>query len=193
MSAARSGGVGHPLVLSAAKIAGALVLAAASTEFWPRTTTPVPTRPAPQAESAATAAAHGSSTAALVRLEDLAVRPIALPTVEIHTVRDVFAFVAAPAEQEPVPSPRSTPLAATPVLTAPAVVLPPALPSLIGVAERRVGTTPDRAAIFAIDGEAILARVGDTVLGEFSVEAIGADSVELRDLTTRAMHALRLR
>ena len=181
----------HPLVPSAAKFAGVLVLAAASTEFWPGTTTPVATPTAPRVDSAAAAAA--SSTAALVKVEDLAVRPITLPTAEVRTVRDLFAFVATPAKPEQVPPPLSTSRAASEPLAAPPVVLAPVLPSLIGVAERRVGTEPDRTAIFAIGGDAILARVGDTVLGGFSVEAIGADSVELRDLTTRAIHALRLR
>ena len=83
----------------------------------------------------------------------------------------------------------------------PATVLPPeALPlpepplSLIGIAESQTPKGPVRTAMIAGEADALfMVVVGETVVGRYRVEAIGADAVELKETATGTIKRLALR
>jgi hypothetical protein len=62
--------------------------------------------------------------------------------------------------------------------------------ALVGMAETRRGETTLRTAIISGGGEVHLVVVGDRIDNRFTVVAIGADAVELRDDET--LETLRL-
>jgi hypothetical protein len=65
---------------------------------------------------------------------------------------------------------------------------------LIGIAEDQGPSGLVRTAIIADEAENLLmATVGNTLLGRYRVEAIGADAVELKDVNTSAVRRLGLR
>ena len=111
---------------------------------------------------------------------------------EVASVRDLFALTdaARPRVVDIAPSvPRSLP---PPAAIAP-VEIPVALPSLIGLTEQRSGAVVERLAVFAVNDEPVIARVGTTVLDRLRVTAIGADAVELMDVRSGATHVVVLR
>ena len=102
--------------------------------------------------------------------------------------RNPFAFQVRP-QQVVQPVRRAEPVA-------PVAALPPAEPrlSLIGIAEDQGPSGLVRTAIMADEAENLLmATVGNTLLGRYRVEAIGADAVELKDVNTSAVRRLGLR
>ena len=73
---------------------------------------------------------------------------------------------------------------------------PPPEPALylLGVAEDNGPDGPKRTAILGDQtDEVIIVSVGETVLDRYRVEAIGADAIELKDVTTNAVRRLALR
>jgi hypothetical protein len=104
-------------------------------------------------------------------------------------VRNPFAFRESPLRREP---PASRAVAAAAPGPAPFVAPEPAL-SLIGIAERQASGGPRRTAMIATAGdELLMVEVGDTVLGRYTVTAIGPDAAQLTDGTTGATRDLRL-
>jgi hypothetical protein len=103
--------------------------------------------------------------------------------------RNPFIF-----EARPVPLPR--PLASRPD---PAVVPEPLRPpepalSLIGIAEDQGPKGLVRTAIITGDADTVFVlAVGDTLLDRYTVEAIGADAVELKEIATNGVRRLALR
>ena len=106
--------------------------------------------------------------------------------------RNPFLFDA---RAEPAPRQIVRRLEPAPAL-APLPPPPPPEPALVlaGVAEDQGPKGPVRTAILADDTEAVfIVTVGQTVLGRYRVEAIGADAVELKDVSTGAIRRLGLR
>jgi hypothetical protein len=102
--------------------------------------------------------------------------------------RNPFAFRERP---QPIVQPVRRP-APTAGLTPP----PPAEPalSLIGIAEDQAPAGLTRTAILADQSENLLmVKVGETVLGRYRVEAIGAEAIELKDVGTSAVRRIGLR
>lgn len=102
-------------------------------------------------------------------------------------VRNPFVF-AARERVQPRPAAR---LAPQPPPIAPVETEPPLL--LVGVAEDGTGETLVRTAMIADGDELLLVRVGQEVAGRYKVTAIGADAVELKDLTTDRTRRIALR
>ena len=78
----------------------------------------------------------------------------------------------------------------------PPAPVPPPEPALylLGVAEDQGQNGPKRTAILGDQTDAvIMVTVGQTVLDLYRVEAIGADVIELKDVTTGAVRRLALR
>jgi len=143
---------------------------------------PTPAVPVPVQTSGTETLAQEVQAQAVRLRERLASAPAPQPR-----PRNPFAFAPAPR-----PPPRSVPAPAEPV-PPPPVMTEPAL-SLIGMAEDRTPDGPLRTAIItAPGGELFMVRVGDHVSARYRVEAIGADAVELADLTTGAVRRLALR
>jgi hypothetical protein len=72
------------------------------------------------------------------------------------------------------------------------IAVPPAL-ALVGMAEQRKPEGIVRTAMIATESDdLIMAVVGDVVLTRYKVTAIGADAVELADLTTGLARRLAL-
>jgi hypothetical protein len=97
-------------------------------------------------------------------------------------VRNPFAFGPAPVSSRPAVLPVSR--AAT---EAPVAALPPAEPrlELVGIAEQQVDQALVRTAMIATESnELVMAVVGASVLGRYTVTAIASDGVELTDTTT---------
>jgi hypothetical protein len=64
----------------------------------------------------------------------------------------------------------------------------------MGMAEESAASGPQRTAIIATDGDEVLfVHEGDTVAGRYKVTKIGADAVELQDLTNNAYRRIALR
>ena len=113
-------------------------------------------------------------------------------------------LAAAPMPQEPARNPFAfrvpdLPPPAAPVrrpvdaFAAPAAPPEPAL-ALIGVAEDRGANGPVRTAMLADDrNELFLVTVGESLMGRYQVEAIGADAIELKDLSSGSVRRLALR
>ena len=81
----------------------------------------------------------------------------------------------------------------SPAPTAPVVAPEPPL-TLIGLAEDQSPAGAIRTAIISADGgEVLMVRVGEFIGARYKVQAIGADSVELADLTTGVARRLALR
>jgi hypothetical protein len=113
------------------------------------------------------------------------------PTIAPTRSRDLFRFSArAPRPVSPVASaPRPVAVAVADSLAAPPR---PAL-KLIGVAEDVSSDGVVRTAIVAGLGDLFLVKAGDLVAGQFRVEQVSADAVQLTDLTTTAVATLALR
>jgi hypothetical protein len=106
-------------------------------------------------------------------------------------VRNPFVFAA----RQPVPARSAARPVAPPPATEPVepVEIEPPL-TLIGVAEDGEGAAVVRTAMIAGPGdELILARVGQTVGDRYTVTAIGADAVDLKDETSNRTRRLVLR
>jgi hypothetical protein len=113
-------------------------------------------------------------------------------------------LASAPVPKEPARNPfafrvRDLPPAAAPVMrpvdafAAPAAPPEPAL-ALIGVAEDRGANGPVRTAMIADDrNELFMVAVGESLMGRYQVEAIGADAIELKDLSSGSVRRLALR
>jgi hypothetical protein len=125
--------------------------------------------------------------------------------VQAHAARLRQRLASPPAPQVPARNPfmfrpreMPPPRPAPPVrrLEAPP---PAALPDepplvLIGVAEEHTPVGPVRTAMIAAEGnELFLVKAGDTVLGRYRVERVGADAVELKELTASTIRRLGLR
>lgn len=105
-------------------------------------------------------------------------------------VRNPFAFRERPARRGTTAARAVATVMPTP---APFVAPEPVL-SLIGVAERQGPSGPARTAMIATAGdELLMVGVGDSVLGRYTVTAIGPDAAQLSDVTTGATRRLALR
>ena len=103
-------------------------------------------------------------------------------------VRNPFAFGSVPAPPAPGPAQRIQPMAAAPPPEFPEPVL-----RLIGVAEHKREEGLVRTALLVGQGDDLMmVTVGDSVLARYNVTAVGADAVELRDLTTGSTRRLVL-
>jgi hypothetical protein len=116
----------------------------------------------------------------LSRPEVEPLRPVHAPAGEPPArARNPFTFGAAqPAERHtgplpPLPPPEGLPELPLPMRAAPAI-------RLIGLASGRE-TPPVRMAILNVNEDLVLAHVGDTILGRYTLVRIGDDAVELRD------------
>ena len=90
--------------------------------------------------------------------------------------------------------PRSIARRLEPVALPEPLPVPEPLLSLIGIAEDQGLKGVARTAIIADDAETVfMVTVGQTVLGRYRVEAIGADAVELKDVDTSVIRRLALR
>ena len=125
--------------------------------------------------------------------------------VQAHAARLRRRLASAPTPQAPHRNPfvfaERQPIARPPIVrrVRPAAIPEPDTPSepalsLIGIAEDQGAAGPTRTAIIADESDAVLmVTVGQTVLGRYRVQAIGADAVELQDLGTHATRRLGLR
>lgn len=108
--------------------------------------------------------------------------------------RDPFAFGASPRPSPSRPPARPAalpgPAPAAPAFEAPAATRP--LLKLIGIAERRAGDAVERSAILSGTSDVYIVAGGDSVLGRFTVVAIGADAIDLIDTVTQAPVQLSL-
>lgn len=114
---------------------------------------------------------------------------LATAPVPQQPVRNPFVFYSRPAAPRPAAPP--------PPLPSPAPVVDEIDPEpqlkLIGVAEDRKGQNVVRTALMSGPGEELLmATVGQSVLGRYKVTAVGADAVELRDISTDRVRRLGL-
>ena len=99
-------------------------------------------------------------------------------------VRNPFAF-GARVESEPPMARRS------PIQAAPAVAEEPPAPDLVLIGFAEEGTT--RTAMLGSADELLMVTEGQTVAGRYRVAKVGADAVELIDLTTAATRRLLLK
>ena len=113
-------------------------------------------------------------------------------------------LATAPLPQEPARNPFAfrvrdlppAPMVARPVQAFAAVPVAPPEPflSLIGVAEDQGANGPVRTAMIADDrDELFMVTVGESLMGRYRVDAIGADAIELADLSTGTVRRLALR
>lgn len=102
--------------------------------------------------------------------------------------RNLFRFGARVSDRPAVAAPPST--GPEPV-TAPAP--PPVMVSLSGVATDQVGDRTVRTAVLSSPSGVLLVREGDDVLGQYRVERIGEDAVELKRLSDGATLRLTLK
>lgn len=142
---------------------------------------------------------------ALVRAEQLA-QEIESQAARLRT-RLASAPQPAPSERNPFsfqvspPRPTRMPVAAASVDDPAALPIPaapePAPLTLSGIAEEASAddkaATPVRTAVLSGFGDVFLAKAGDTLAGRYQVTAVGADAVELKDLTTGRTIRLGLR
>jgi hypothetical protein len=85
----------------------------------------------------------------------------------------------------PTPAAAPTPPPADAIAPAPPAAPPPPLFTLSGIADKTgEDGKPVRTAVISGLGQLFFAKVGDAVGGRYTVAAIGADAVELRDMTT---------
>jgi hypothetical protein len=106
-------------------------------------------------------------------------------------VRNPFAFGALRAPHRPPGAEMAhAAVAAEPAAFTPA---PPQL-VLMGMAEESTPAGPRRTAIIGTEGDDVLfVHEGDTVAGRYRVTKIGADAVELQDVTNNAYRRIALR
>lgn len=114
---------------------------------------------------------------------------LATAPVPQQPARNPFVFYSRPAPVRAAPPPIEPP-AAPP---APAIDPEPAL-TLIGIAEERKEKDVVRTALIAGPGEELLmVKAGQTLLGRYKVTAVGADAVELVELSSDRVRRLSLR
>jgi hypothetical protein len=132
---------------------------------------------------AETLAADVQAQAARLR-ERLSHAPVPHPA-----ARNPFRFQPRAVSQRPVAR------AAAIIEPPPSPVAPPPPPplKLEGLAEREISGARKRIAILSRFGEIYLVPEGDTVEGRYRVVAIGADAVELEDVSTGATTRLAIR
>jgi hypothetical protein len=103
--------------------------------------------------------------------------------------RNPFVFESRPVVPARPLAPRTNPARADETLPPPE----PAL-MLIGIAEDQGPKGLVRTAIITDDADAVFVlTIGETLLDRYSVEAIGADAVELKEVATNAIRRLALR
>jgi hypothetical protein len=171
---------------AAAYIGGAVVLAAwlasaASTAFRPVE---------PQSAPRTVATSRSEGLAADVQAQSARLRQrMASAPVPQEPARNPFAF----AERE-LPRPRPAAVRAA--------VLPPPVPSappepelaLAGIAEQQVADGIVRTAVIVGGGDEIyMVTAGQTLIGRYTVTAVGPEAVELKDTTTGSTRRLALR
>ena len=124
--------------------------------------------------------------------------------VQAHAGRLRERLASAPVPQRPARNPfqfapRVTAAPKRVVAPAPAAVeTVPILPEpqllLVGIAEDAAATGPVRTAILTVEGgDTLLLRAGEFIGARYRVKAIGADAVELSDLTNGTVRRLVLR
>jgi hypothetical protein len=92
--------------------------------------------------------------------------------------RNPFAF-----KERPEPPRRREPMPRVEAPAAPVVVRDEPLLVLIGVAERATPAGAVRTAMIAAEGDQLfLVKAGDTVMGRYQIEIVGADAVQMKDL-----------
>ncbi len=107
--------------------------------------------------------------------------------------RNPFAFNAATRASHAAAAHEGMVAAAVAPDSAPAVAPGPSL-LLMGIAEEASPSGPRRTAIIGGDADTIYMVVeGDSVAGRYKVTKIGADAIELEDVTTKAPRRLALR
>jgi hypothetical protein len=101
--------------------------------------------------------------------------------------RNPFRFAGEPPPSARLRAPKPTP--------APVVPVTPPEPELrlIGVAENQAGDAIERTAIISGLGQLFLVKPGESVTSRYTVVAIGADAVELRDTETGQPRRIGLR
>jgi hypothetical protein len=125
--------------------------------------------------------------------------------VQAHATRLRERLQSAPTPQQPhrnpfvfamrsqAPRPAAVRQAETAATIGPSSPPEPTL-SLIGIAEDQAASGIKRTAIIADDSESVLmVTIGETLLGRYRVEAIGADAIELKNVGTNAVRRLGLR
>ncbi len=154
----------------------AVWIAAAATSVSP------PTPIAPRVDARAIESSGAELAAEITRLHER-LRPSATP---LHT-RDLFQYaphaaaVSAPRQSRPVGVEAAAPIAPVFALT------------LIGIAEDGPVDHVVRTAIVSGPGDLYLVKEGDTLASRYRVVAIGADAVELGDVTDQSLRRLTLR
>lgn len=159
-----------------------VALAAAAYWRWPTTTDPGRASSNPKAKAGGKASASGAPD---VHLEDLAAARVEPGGVE----RNLFRF-----KPKPAPPPRPP----NPVVTAPVVPsgppppppLPPIALKFIGVIESE--SSPRMVILSDGRGAPLYGKEGDTVLGQYRIVRIGAESVEMSYLDGRGRQTIRL-
>ena len=147
---------------------------------------PVRERPAPGATAPGGLAVEVGSQAA--RLQS---RMAHAPLPE-STPRNPFSFGIAPR----APQPGMVRAAVAPADEQPAAPFapPPPVLTLMGIAEEASPDGPRRTAVIGGEGDHLfMVKEGDVLGGAYKVKKIGADAVELEDLTTKAFRRLALR
>ena len=105
--------------------------------------------------------------------------------------RNPFTFGVAP--RAPQPRTVRAAVAEEPPAAAPFAPPPPVL-TLMGIAEETTPEGPRRTAVIGGEGDHLfMVREGDLLGGAYQVKKIGADAVELEDVTTKAFRRLALR
>ena len=148
---------------------------------------PVRERPARPELSPGTLAVEVSSQAA--RLHS---RMAQAPLPESNP-RNPFSFGVAPRAPQPRTVRAAVALPEEQPAIAPPAPPPPVL-TLMGIAEEASPDGPRRTAVIGGEGDHLfMVREGDLLGGAYKVKKIGADAVELEDLTTKAFRRLALR
>jgi hypothetical protein len=155
-------------------IGGTLItlLARASTSVVAPPTTPVPVQ-------------STNATPAVMPEVDRLHERLSAPIELAAPSRNLFTF------RETAPVLR-TPVARVETPTRPPAPLPPAL-ALIGFAEEAGPDGPVRTAIISSPGGLHFARVGDTIVGDYRLAAIGDDSIDVSGPANAATVQLRLK
>jgi hypothetical protein len=122
--------------------------------------------------------------------------------VQAQAIRLRDHLATAPTPQRPsrnpfafAPRPQTERAAASRVAAPPEpLVFPEPLLQLVGVAADQTPEGAVRTAIITAEGgEMLMVKAGDAIGARYKVESIGADTVELTDLTTRSIRRLTLR
>lgn len=115
---------------------------------------------------------------------------LATAPVPQQPVRNPFAFKPLPVVRSAAPVRASAALAPAPEPEA-LPIEPPLM--LVGLAENRKGDTVVRSAMISSTGhDLIMVEAGTVVLGRYTVTAIGADAVEMKDTSTGLVRRLVL-